>query len=215
MSTIIRASDHNGTTHCAVFNFEDMAAQADQYLGKIRTQATRIVVKAQEEAEAIRKSAEIQGRQAALEAVDEMVRKQLTTVIPALKQAVQNIADARHAWLSHWEAGTVHLAAAIAKRLIRRELREQPEIPLALVREALELAAGGLQLRILLNPLDLQSLGNQVRMLVDELSPHIEAEIKADAGITPGGCRVETQFGVIDQQFEAQLQRIEEELKQG
>jgi flagellar assembly protein FliH len=70
-------------------------------------------------------------------------------------------------------------------------------------------------MRILLNPLDLQSLGNQARMLVDELSPHIETELTADAGITPGGCRVETQFGVIDQQFEAQLQRIEEELKQG
>ena len=214
MSTIIRASDHNGTTHCAAFNFEDMAARADQYLGGIRAQAARIVVKAQQEAEAIRKSAEIQGRQAAIDAVEEMVRKQLTTVIPALKQAVQNIKDARHARLSHWEAGTVHLAAAIAKRLIRRELHEQPEISLTLVREALELAAGSAQLRILLNPLDLQSLGNQVRMLVDELSPHIEAEIKADAAITPGGCRVETQFGVIDQQFEAQLQRIEEELKQ-
>ncbi|MGD0382994.1 MAG: FliH/SctL family protein [Thermoguttaceae bacterium] len=213
MSTIIRASDHNGTTHYAAFNFEDMAAQADRYLGKIRSEAARIVVKAQQEAESIRKSAEIQGRQAAIEAVEEMVRKQLTTVIPALKQAVQNIEDARHAWLSHWEAGTVHLAAAIAKRLIRRELHEQPEIPLALVREALELAAGSSQLRILLNPLDLQSLGNQVRMLVDELSPHIEAEITADAGITPGGCRVESKFGVIDQQFEALLQRIEEELK--
>ena len=191
-----------------------MAARADQYLGGIRAQAARIVVKAQQEAEAIRKSAEIQGRQAAIDAVEEMVRKQLTTVIPALKQAVQNIKDARHAWLSHWEAGTVHLAAAIAKRLIRRELHEQPEISLTLVREALELAAGSSQLRILLNPLDLQSLGNQVRMLVDELSPHIEAEITADAGITPGGCRVETKFGVINQQFEAQLQRIEEELKQ-
>ena len=51
-------------------------------------------------------------------------------------------------------------------------------------------------------------------MLVEELSPHIETEIMADAEITPGGCRVETRFGVIDQQFEAQLQRIEEELKQ-
>ena len=30
--------------------------------------------------------------------------------------------------------------------------------------------------------------------------------------ITPGGCRVETRFGTIDQQFETQLARIEEEL---
>jgi flagellar assembly protein FliH len=214
MSTIIRASDSNRATNGVAFNFDDMTSQANKYLAKVRSEAARIVVKAQQEAESIRKRAESEGRQAAMQAVEEMVQKQLTTVVPALKQTIQNIEDARHAWLSHWEAGTVHLAAAIAKRLIRRELREQPEIPLTLVREALELAVGSSQLRILMNPLDFQSLGNQVRMLVDESSPHIEAELTADADITPGGCRVETRFGVIDQQFEAQLQRIEEELKQ-
>jgi flagellar assembly protein FliH len=214
MSTIIRASDHNRATHGVAFNFDDMAAQANQYLGKIRSEAAKIVVKAQQDAEAIRKNAEREGRQAAMQAVEEIVRKQLTTVIPALKQAVQNVQDARHTWLAHWEASSVHVAAAIAKRLIRRELREQPEIPLTLVREALHLAAGSSHLRILLNPLDLQSLGAQVQMLVDELSSHMETEVTADANITPGGCRVETHFGVIDQQFEAQLLRIEEELNQ-
>ena len=213
MSTIIRASDHNSATHGVAFNFEDMSAQADRYLGKIRGEAAKIVAKAQKDAEAIRKNAEAQGRQAAVDAVEGIVRKQLATVIPALKQASQNIGDARHAWLSHWEAGTVHLAAAIARRLIRRELHKQPEISVTLIREALQLAAGSTQLRILLNPLDVQSLGDQARMLVEEMSPQVEAEITADAGITPGGCRVETRFGVIDQQFEAQLQRIEEELK--
>lgn len=213
MLTIIRASDHNSTTHGVAFNFEDMSVQADRYLGKIRGEAARIVVKAQQEAEAIRKNAEAQGRQAAIEAVEEIVRKQLSTVIPALTQASQKIEDARHAWLAHWESGTVHLAAAIAKRLIRRELEKQPEISLTLIRDALELAAGNTRLRILLNPQDFQSLGNQARRLVEEMSPRVEAEITADAGVTPGGCRVETQFGVIDQQFEAQLQRIEEELK--
>ena len=38
-----------------------------------------------------------------------------------------------------------------------------------------------------------------------------DAELVADPAITPGGCRVETRFGVIDQQFETQLARIEEE----
>lgn len=214
MSTIIRASDSKRSAHSVAFNFDDMATQANQYLAKIRAEAGKIVLKAQQEADGIRKRAESEGRQAALQAVDDMVRKQLTTALPALKQAVQNIDDARHAWLAHWESGTIHLAAAIAKRLIRRELRDQPEITLTLVREALELAAGNAQLRILLNPSDLHSLGNQVRMLVEELSPHIETEITADDEITPGGCRLETRFGAIDQQFEAQLQRIEEELKQ-
>ncbi|MFQ5550985.1 MAG: FliH/SctL family protein [Gemmatimonadales bacterium] len=37
-------------------------------------------------------------------------------------------------------------------------------------------------------------------------------DIVADSAVSPGGCFVETEFGNIDQQFETQLARIEEEL---
>jgi flagellar assembly protein FliH len=214
MSTIIRATDRNSETQGVAFNFDDMTAEADRHLTKIRTEAARIVVKAQQEADSIRRRAEEEGHQSALLEIEKMVSQQLSTVLPSLKQAVQGIEDARHAWMSHWESGTISLAAAIAKRLIRRELSQQPEITLSLVREALELAAGSSQLRILLSPHDYAALGEQTRILAEELSAHTEVEVKADAEVTPGGCRVETRFGVIDQQFEAQLQRIEEELKQ-
>ncbi len=40
-----------------------------------------------------------------------------------------------------------------------------------------------------------------------------ETQIVADASVSPGGCRVETRFGSIDQTFEAQLARVEEELR--
>ena len=49
-------------------------------------------------------------------------------------------------------------------------------------------------------------------MLVQEMSGLGAVEMIADAGVSRGGCRVETRFGAIDQQFEAQLARIEEEL---
>ena len=126
--------------------------------------------------------------------------------------AVRDVRDAKHDWLTHWEKSAVHVAAEIAGRLIRGELARQPEIPLKLVREALELAAGSTRLRILLHPKDYQTLSRQVEVLVKELSGLAQAEVVADAGISPGGCRVETAFGQIDQQFEAQLARIEEEL---
>jgi flagellar biosynthesis/type III secretory pathway protein FliH len=65
-----------------------------------------------------------------------------------------------------------------------------------------------------LNPNDLKALGNQLTVIINEVAPLAGAELQADPDITPGGCRVETRFGVIDQQFEAQLKRIEEELTQ-
>lgn len=212
MSPIIRATDRNRGIQSVAFNFEDMAAEADKYLAKVRGEAGQIVAQARQEAGAIQKKAEQAGREAAMMAVEEMVRKQLGTALPALGEVVRDIQHAKQAWLRHWEASAIHVAAAIAERLVRRELSRHPEITLTLVREALELAAGSSQLRVHLNPADREALGGQVEMLIEELSPLAETELIADAEISPGGCRVETRFGVIDHQFEVQLKRIEEEL---
>jgi flagellar biosynthesis/type III secretory pathway protein FliH len=51
-----------------------------------------------------------------------------------------------------------------------------------------------------------------MQAVVRELAPLAQTELVADPQISAGGCRVETRFGVIDQQFESQLARIEEEL---
>lgn len=213
--SVIKVGDQQ-SAQCVAFNFEDMAAQAGRYLEKVRGEAAQIVAQAQKEAIEIRRRADAEGRQAGQQAVAETVRQQLgqqlATLIPALQQMIQQIEDARQAWLQHWEKTTVHLATQIAARLIRRQLSTQPDIPVDLIREALELAAGSSHIRLVLNPTDYQTLQPQVEMLLREFAPLGEAEVVADPRISPGGCRVETQFGVIDQQWESQLQRIEEEM---
>jgi flagellar assembly protein FliH len=216
MPSIIRATDRESGTQTVAFNFDDMTAQANRYLDKVRGEATQIVRRAQEQATAargqVRREAEVEGRQAAMQAVGQMVGQQMTTALPALNKVVEDIRHAKQAWLRHWEQSAVHVAAAIAGRVLRRELTRQPEVTLTLVREALELAAGSTQLRIHLHPDDHRTLAGQVDALAKEMSSVAEAELVADPEITRGGCRVETRFGVIDQQFEAQLARIEEEL---
>lgn len=212
MSTIIRATEPGRRSPSVAFNFDDMAVQANRYLGKVRAEAAQIVAKARREAGAVREKAEREGRQAGWQAVEQIVREQLATALPALRQVIQDIQHAKQAWLTHWEASAVHVSAAIAQRLIRRELTRQPEITLTLIREALELAAGSSQVRIHLNPADHKEIGERAEALIQELSTLTTAELLADPEVTPGGCRVETRFGIIDQQFEAQLKRIEEEL---
>jgi flagellar assembly protein FliH len=216
MSTIIKATEQNRDVQRVAFNFDDMAAKADQFLEKVRAEATRILTKAQQEAQVLRNRAEAEGRKAAQATVEKMVEKQLaqqlSTLLPALRQATQEIQHAKQAWLTHWEKNAVHLAGAMAARLVRREAIAHPEVTVTLVREALELATGSSQVRIHLNPADHATLGAQVKTLVKELAPLGATEVVADPQISAGGCRVETQFGAIDQQFEAQLARIEEEL---
>jgi flagellar assembly protein FliH len=216
MPSIIRASDHGGAIAATAFNYEDLTNQAKRSLDALRAEAVkeaaRIVAKAQQEAEAIRRQAEQQGRQAAIDAARQLMQQELQTLLPALRQVISEIQHAKQAWLRHWEAAAVHVAAAIAKRVIRRELSQSPQIALTLIREALELAAGNAQLRVRVNPEDYKLLGDDVDVLVHEMSGLAQIEVIADAEISRGGCRVETRFGLIDEQIEEQLRRIEEEL---
>ena len=63
-----------------------------------------------------------------------------------------------------------------------------------------------------MNPDDMRSLRDQVQKLLNPYASLAATELVADETISPGGCRVETEHGVIDQQIEAQLARISEEL---
>ena len=171
--------------HVAAFNFDDLAAEAAEYLAQARAEAAEIVAKAESQADDIRRQAAEAGCKAAMQEVEQMVAEQVAPAIDALRQAVAELHREKQAWLSHWETGAVHLAAAIAARVIRRELRQQPEITLTLVREALELAAGSPNVRLHLNPEDHKSLGAQVRTLIDAMSALGDAEVTADADDQP------------------------------
>jgi len=216
MSTVIKVTTTPRVIHGVAFNLDDMAGQANRYLDDVRVQAEKLIAAAQKEAADIRKKAEQDGKQAAFAAaekiLDQKVGKKLETLLPALAKVVTELQHARLDWLNHWEQQAIHAAAAMAARIVRRQLPQMPEVPLTLVREALELAAGSPHVRIGLHPQDFETLRGQIEPLVKSLSRAAHAEIVADPQVTPGGCKLETQHGVIDQQFESQLSRIEEEL---
>jgi flagellar assembly protein FliH len=216
MSTIIKATGVSRAADTGAFNLEDLGDRATAYLDEARRKAAELVAQAQQEADGIRRAAEESGRAAAVEAaeraLDEKLTLQLTTLAPAMREAIDAIHGAKAQWLLHWERTAVHVASAIAGRVIRRELVRAPEITLALVREALDLAAGNARIQLRMHPDDVAALGEQVERLARELARLGQCEIVADPSIEKGGCRLETRFGAIDQQFTAQLARIEEEL---
>jgi flagellar assembly protein FliH len=211
MATIFPAADSQPAASVVPFRFDDIAAQAGRRLTQAQTDAAELIARAKRESDGIRRQAAQSGRQAAMQIAEKTVAARAAPAIDAVRRAAEELRCAKQAWVAHWESAAVHLAAAIAERIVRRELRRQPDIALTLVREALELAAGSPNVRLHLNPEDYQTLGVHVQTLIGAMSSLGEVEVAADAAITPGGCRVETRFGTIDQQIETQLQRIEEE----
>jgi flagellar assembly protein FliH len=223
MSTIIKAGSEiprqSGLQVAPLaFNLDDMNHRANDYLEKIRAQAGQILREAQQQADSIRKQAESDGKRTAQQhaekLIDNKLAGQMQTLLPALQQVVQQLAQAKQVWQQRWERDAVSVAIQIAERVIRREIAARPQITVDLVREALDLATGSSEITILLNPQDVQSLGTEIEKVVSSMRAAGTARIVGDGAISPGGCRVETRFGSIDQQLEVQLKRIEEELSQ-
>lgn len=212
MSKIIRAA----TREAASFNFADVTSQATACVAQARLEAAQILTQAAEEADALRSHAEAAGRAAAAEAIDRLVDQRVAARFAQLEGTLEcikhEIQSARQDWLATWREQGLKLALAIARRVIRRELVAQPDIPVALVTEALQLATGAMRMKLLMNPADVSGLADKTQKLLNADATGVPVQLVADASIEPGGCRVETEYGAIDQQFTAQLARIAEEL---
>jgi flagellar assembly protein FliH len=222
MATIIRKDNSRPVPSgrdvgSVAFSFTDMRGQADDYLKTVQHEAAKIVQQAHQQAEQIRRQAEVAGRKAAEAAVerilDEKVARRMDSLIPALEQLIQQINDAKGELQTHWERSAVRVATAISERIIRREIAREPQITLEIIAEALRLAAGGAQITLRINPSDYENLGSQIHRLTETLCQLTPSAVKADPAITSGGCLVETKFGEIDLQIESQLRRIEQDLE--
>ncbi len=215
MGSVIKSGNLNAgmTGPGQPFPFDDMG---NSYLGKVREEANRIIAQARVEAEKLKAQAIEQGKkdstQALNTAIQSKVEEQLKTLRPALEAVVQKLAQARHAWQRHWEQHSLKVALAIAGRIVRREVAQHPEITLAWIREALELAAGCEQVTLRMNPSDLKALDKRIDDVAAHIGKAAQCKVVADPAVSPGGCVAQTEFGVIDQQLESQLARLEDEL---
>lgn len=219
MSTVIKSGKRQHATPPGATrqgDNDDLSEPQENYLDAVRHQAVLLVRKAQTEAAAIRAQAAAAGQQVERETAERLLQKQvdkqLETLLPALQQVLQEIRQAKQSWLAQWQQQVVTLAVGIAECVVRRELQSVPQITLDLVQEALELASGNAEISVHLYPQDYKNLGPQVERLAAEICHLAPSHVIADDQVTAGGCRVETKFGTIDQQIDAQLSRIAEEL---
>ena len=139
------------------------------------------------EAEAARKLAALDHRIAHFEAV-----------MSALSRPLEKLDDTV-------EAQLVELALAIARQVVRRELKTDPAQILSLVRETVNLLpVAARDVRIFLHPED-------AALVRERLAPATTGRawsIAEDPMLTRGGCRVTSETGQIDARLEAQLAQV-------
>jgi flagellar assembly protein FliH len=123
-------------------------------------------------------------------------------VLWRLTQTLEELGSLREQMISKTERQVVQLALAIAARIVHHEVAVDHELLVAMARVALDRLGDRKSATIRLNPQDFAAAG------VDRLVGKAAIEIVADASVSRGGCRVESDFGLIDVAVAAQLAEI-------
>jgi flagellar assembly protein FliH len=121
-----------------------------------------------------------------------------------LTQTIEELTQVRAQMIYQTERQMVQLALAVARRVVQREVSLDPDLLVAMARVALERLGETAQVKVRLNPDDYEAAGGaRVAQLAGS-----NVMILADAHLTRGGCRIESDMGVMDVGVEAQLQEI-------
>lgn len=140
------------------------------------------------------------GERAGLEAAGQRGEAMLTRLTETLEQ----LATLRNTMIHRTERQMVQLALAIAHRIIQREVSLDRDLVVAVARVALDRLGETARVTVRMNPDD---FAVTARARAAQLAGS-NVSIVADARIGRGGCRVESDLGVMDAGVEEQLREV-------
>ena len=121
-----------------------------------------------------------------------------------LTQTLDELTTVRADMIRQTERQMIQLALAIARRLVHREVSLDPDLLLAMARVALERLGESAQVTVRLHPEDYAAARAE---RVSELAGS-NVTIVADARLSRGAGRVESDMGLLDAGIDAQLQEV-------
>lgn len=140
-----------------------------------------------------------QGEAAAAAAAGERT----AALLGELAAALQDVVSKRHEMARRTERQLVELALALARRIVNREVSVDRDLLLAMARVAIDRLGDGARVTVRLHPDDYEAT---VRGRRAQNWPNVS--VVADPQVAPGGCRVESDLGVLDAGTDAQLQEF-------
>ena len=141
-----------------------------------------------------------QGEQAGVDAASQRGEAMLYR----LTQTLEELTHVRSRMILQTERQMVQLALAIARRVVQREVSLDADLLIAMARVALERLGETAQVKVRLHPDDYEAAGAaRVAQLAGS-----NVLVLADAHLSRGACRVESDMGILEAGVDAQLQEI-------
>lgn len=189
-----------------------IVAKARDKARVIESEAQAVLAQARKRAEEIESRAYDEGfAQGRLDG-EELGKKQFEAMARRLEKLIEKIGLEGARILPKYEAQMVELSLAMARRVIGEELKTGPEAVLSSIRSAMKMVIEGSNIRIHLNPEDMQLIEGKIKDSLQPAGGH-QVDMVSDAMIGKGGCLIETDFGLIDATLESRWKAVEEEMR--
>lgn len=148
-----------------------------------------------------KKKSHMEGMQASFEEAKNEVAHEVKTIQSIIKAFTDNTIDA----INDFEHSLVKLSIKIAEKVIKKKIEDEDDVVISVVRNALKTVKDSSEITVLLNPNDLEILSQY-----EELVSYENRKIRflTDEGIELGGCKIHSDWGVIDAQIDTQLEEI-------
>ncbi len=175
----------------------------------------RVLAEARMEAQQKVQEAYAEGLRRGAEAGKSQFLAQVSQAAEALHASSEAIRAARDNYLGTLEPQMLELVGEVARRILHRESRTDPDLIARTVRAALEHLVERETVVIHVNPEDADALKEQKIALLEEFDGVRQISVMPDAEIPRGGCVVETEHVHADARIDAQLERILDALLEG
>ncbi len=181
--------------------------RGDRRRGFRRIDDRNLISRAREEADSIREAAAKEGYQEGLTRAQEDIQE--------LKNSLLRFASAKQEVFDRIAPEILSISMEIAKKIIKKELTQSPELLLDSVKSILStLSKDETKIMIKANPNQVDMLREEVPQAAMRLGLEAKIVVIADESVIEGGCVITTTNGVVDATIDTQIAIISEALKE-
>lgn len=140
----------------------------------------------------------------------ETALKELEPVLLNLRQVVAELESFHRRESRKLEKRLVELALAVARTVVGQEVTVRPDIVTHLLQEAIGRIEHAGAITIRMNPTDWQRLSEAPSQVLTGWAEPGRVRFEPDAGISVGGCFIESEAGDVDARVEQRFRVVEE-----
>lgn len=181
--------------------------RGDRRRGFRRVDDRNLISRAKEEAESIREAAAKEGYQEGLSNAQDDIQ--------ALKNSLSKFINAKQEVFDRIAPEILSISMEIAKKIIKKELSQAPELLLDSVHSILNtLSKDETKIMIKANPNQIDMLKMEIPQSAARLGLDAKIVVIPDSSVLEGGCIITTTNGVVDATIDTQISIISEALKE-